>query len=487
MTKNIYTSVSRRFGKILFRGYKDGKRVQGKLNYSPTLYVATQLETEIKSIYGRNLESRKFESISQAGSWLKDNRDMLAIHGNNKYEYAFIHEFFRGELDVSMDEIRLMPMDIETSVEFGFPDIENPVEEVLLITCIDFATKKPIIFGCKEYTGKYAQYYHRCTDEKDLLTRFIDYVRDTDVDIITGWNVDYFDIAYLGARITRLMGEEVLARLSPFGIVDRVVDDIQGRIMIRYEIVGRSVLDYLDLYKKFRLINRESYKLDFIAEIELGRKKLENPYPTFKEHYTNGWNHPEFSFVDYNVIDTELIDALEDKLGMIYLAVVMAYIAKVNYNDVFSPVKVWENYISWSLYEQNIFIPLKEHRRADHQIVGGYVANPVPGFYRWLACADATSLYPSIIMTWNMSPETLVGMRDSTVDGLLNGSVKNDTEHAMAANGALFSKDKIGVMPQLTAKLFDGRQAYKGKMKDAKKRHELIKDELTKRGIAIPQ
>ena len=259
MSKNIYTSVTQRFGKVLFRGYKDGRRIQSKLNYEPTLYVKSQVESAVKSLYGDNLEERKFDTISQAKQWVKDNRDMLAIHGNDRYEYAFIHEYFRGELDVSMDDIRIMSTDIETGVENGFPSIENPIEEVLLITCIDFKTKDFVTFGARPYTGKYRKNYVLCTDENDLLLKFIAHVQSFDPDIITGWNVDYFDIAYLGARIERLFGAAVLAKLSPFNIVDRKVDTLHERSQIRYDIVGRSVLDYLDLYKKFRLINRESY------------------------------------------------------------------------------------------------------------------------------------------------------------------------------------------------------------------------------------
>lgn len=487
MTKNIYTHVSQAYGKILFRGYKNGKRIQSKLEYSPTLYVPTSKESEIKSLYGKNLEARKFDSLTETKAWYKENKDMLAIHGNTKYEYAFIHEFFPGELNVSVSDLTLESIDIETTVENGFPDVLNPVEEVLLITFIDAKTKKTTTFGSREYTGKFKDRYVTCSDETDLLQKAIGFIENSDPDIITGWNCVYFDIAYLCARIEHVLGETWLSRLSPFGKVERSVDMIHEREKIRYEIVGRSVLDMLDLYKKFRFINRESYKLDFIAEVELGKRKLDNPYESFKDHYTLGWDHPEFSFVDYNIIDAQLVDELEENLGFVYLAVVLTYLAKVNYGDVFSPVKLWECFIKWSLKEENIFIPTESvNNKSNYTIEGGYVADPTPGFYEWIACGDATSLYPFIIMCWNMSPETLVGMKPGVgVQELLSGEIKNTTEHAMAANGAMFSKESQGIMPRLSEKVFNDRKKAKKTMLVYKTEMSAVETEMKRRGISI--
>lgn len=489
MSKLIYTSVEQHFGKIFFRGYKDGKRVQVKTDYSPTLYVPTNQETtEYKSLFGKILVPKKFDSISQSKEWVKQNKDILAIHGNTDYAYDFIHRNFPGELKVSIEEINVQMCDIETTVEHGFPDVFDPNEEVLLITMVDLKTQKPIVcFGSREYHGKYKDIYKLCRDETDLLTQFIAHVEQTDPDVISGWNCVYFDIAYLGSRIEKVLGQEYLNRLSPFGKVERKVTTLMEREQLSYNIVGRTVLDLLDLYKKFRFVPRPSYKLDYIANAELGRKKLENPYPTFKQHYTDGWNHPESSFVDYNIIDAVLVAELEKSLGLIYLAVVISYMAKINYDDVYSPVKMWENLIRWRLHEKNTYVAIAGHSfSTGQQIMGGFVKDPVPGLYDWLVSFDATSLYPSIMMALNLSPETFVGMlSDITIDKFLKENYRQQNrEFTLGANGAQYRKDINGIIPELTKMLFDNRKVAKKQMLDHKKDYQMISSVLNKRGIA---
>lgn len=487
MTKNIYTSVTESFGKIFFRGYKDGKRIQSKLNYGPTFYVPSEAETGIKSLYDVPLQERKFQSIFDAKSWVKENKDSVPIHGNSNYTYAFIHDYFRGEQNVLMDDLKICSVDIETTTHInGFPKVENPLEEILLFTFVDFKTKVTKTFGAKPYNGKYKDVYTYCSTEKELLQSVIEHIRLEDYDIITGWNVQYFDIAYFCSRVSAVLGPEWLAKLSPFNSVTRHIDTINEREQIRYNIVGRTVLDLLDLYKKFRFITRESYKLDFIAEVELGKNKLENPYSTFREHYELGWNHETASFVDYNIIDTLLVDELETKLGLVYIAITIAYLAKINFEDVFSPVKIWESMITHTLHSRNVFVEISARKSGqDTQIMGGYVKDPVKGFYDWLVAFDATALYPCIMMALNISPETFDSMKpDVTVDSFLLGSMtQTDESLTLGANGAQYVKNKSGIIPTLTKQLFDGRKTAKNSMLELKREYQLIAEEMTKRGI----
>ena len=163
-------------------------------------------------------------------------------------------------------------------------------------------------------------------------------------------------------------------------------------------------LDYLNLYKKFTYKAQESYRLDYIASVELGQKKLDHSeFDTFKDFYTKGWQ----KFVEYNIIDVELVDRMEDKMKLIELAIVMAYDAKANYADVFSQVRMWDTIIYNYLKKRNIVIPPKERSDKDAKYAGAYVKEPKPGKYDWVVSFDLNSLYPHLIMQYNISPETL--------------------------------------------------------------------------------
>lgn len=482
MAKVIYTSVTQKYNKIFFRGYKDGKRIQySNITYKPCLYSPTNDETGFRSLHGKNLVESTFESIGEAKAYIKQYKDVQQLHGNTNWEYDFIHRNFKGEQHVTISDLTVLSCDIETTVGGGlihgksnFPDVFDPHDEVLLITLQNINTSELVTFGCKPYSGTDTNYV-LCRDESDLLTKFIDYIIDTDPDIITGWNVIKFDFAYLGSRIVKILGQRALDRLSPFNTVERKIDTIMDKEHLRYDIQGRTVLDLLELYKKFRFINRPSYRLESIGQVELGEGKHKFDC-SFKEMYTDHWQ----TFVQYNVQDVVLVSKLEQKLGMVYLAVVLAYLNKVNFDDVYSPVRTWESYILSTLYEENTFCELKRSNKSDHQIVGGYVKEPIPGMYKWNITFDATSLYPSIIMSLNMSPETLVDMIDLSTDQLLNGFKPECNDYAVAANGARFRKDTNGVMARLTKKVFDERKAAKNKMLQLKKEYEVTHDAKTK-------
>lgn len=173
--------------------------------------------------------------------------------------------------------------------EGGFPDVFNPDEEVLLITCQDIKTKALTTFGCLPYSGSDTNYI-LCKDEPDLLSKFINFIIDVDPDIITGWNVIRFDVAYLFSRIIKILGQRALNRISPFGIVDRKIDTVMDQELLRYDIIGRVVLDLLELYKKFRFKTQPNYKLGYIGQDEIGETKLKSKYPSFKASYSGEYD-----------------------------------------------------------------------------------------------------------------------------------------------------------------------------------------------------
>ena len=231
---------------------------------------------------------------------------------------------------------------------------------------------------------------------------------------------------------------------------------------VSYDVGGLTQLDYLDLYKKFTYKAQESYRLDYIAEVELGQKKLDHSeFDTFKDFYTKGWQ----KFIEYNIVDVELVDRLEDKMKLIELALTMAYDAKVNYNDVFYQVRMWDNIIYNYLKKRDIVIPPKIRSDKNEKYAGAYVKEPIPGKYDWVVSFDLNSLYPHLIMQYNISPETLLEERHptATVDRILNEEINFELykDNAVCANGAMYRKDVRGFLPELMDKMYGDRVIFK--------------------------
>lgn len=485
MTKEYYTNVASQYGKIFYRGYsvdENGvkKRRHVKVPFAPTLYLkCDDTESKYKSLYGEPLQAKQFSSMPEARAFVKDYSDVMDIYGYepNRFEYNFLATTFRDILEIGVDEVSIGSVDIETTSEHGKIDTINVPEEITLITYQNIGTKKLVTFGARPST---VENYVLCKDEKDVISKFIAHVIEEDPDIITGWHIAGFDIPYIVNRSNKLLGEATTNKLSPFGIIDMRVETVQGKEKQKFTIVGRTVLDMLDLYLKFTFVKRENYKLDTVAKAELGAGKLEHPYKTFREFYEKDWD----KFVEYNQIDTIRVSELEDKLGLIALAMAMAYRAKINYADVYGPVKIWECMILSRLLNSDTFASIKRSHKSSAGIVGAYVHNPIPGFYDWVVSIDAEALYPSIDIGLNMSPETFVGMNpECSEEALLAGFDFHDNEnnYTIAANGAMFTKEKQGVIPALMQSLKDGRNVAKKEMLAAKQAYIDTGDEKYKK------
>jgi len=482
----FYTNVLQYGNKILVREVKNGKKDAHKNDFHPTMFIKAKGESKYKSLFGDALEPIQFGDINDAKEFMDKYKGVenFPIYGNESYAYQYITENYPTEVDYDISQLTILTIDIETSSENGFPSVDNAIEEVLLITLQDNITKKITTFGAKKFdvhdikhiSSKNNYEYVKCRDEADLLSTFLRFWQMASPDIITGWNTTFFDLPYLTQRIRRILGEDRVKDLSPWRIVrDRVITK-NGRDNLSVDIFGVSNLDYIDLYKKFTYSTQESYKLDYIAQQELGRTKLETPYETFKEHYTEDWQ----SFVEYNVVDVELVDALEDKMKLIELIITMAYDAKCNFTDIFSAVRTWDCILYNHLWNKNIIVQPKEHKDG-RTIVGAYVKEPAPGKYDWVVSFDAASLYPSIIMQYNMSPETMVSMTvDCSPDQLLTGADHTNTLHqhqvAMAANGYCYTRDTQGLFPEIVEKIFTERVFYKKKMIASQQEYEKTKD-----------
>jgi DNA polymerase elongation subunit (family B) len=468
---------------FLVRGYENGKHFMTREKFCPTLFIPAKKKTKYKTLQGEYVEPVQPGSVRDCREFFKryENIEGFSIFGNNRYIYQYISDVYpEQEIKFDINKIKLTTLDIEVASENGFPDAESAAEEVLLITIQDYATKQIRTWGLGDFENNQENVIYRgFNSERELLNDFINWwmIEDNTPEVVTGWNTELYDIPYLVRRLDRVLGEKLMKRMSPWGLVTESEVYVSGRKHISYDIGGISQLDYLKLYKKFTYKAQESYRLDYITEVELGQKKLDHSeFDTFKDFYTKGWQ----KFVQYNIVDVELVDRLEDKMKLIELAITMAYDAKVNYADVFSQVRTWDTIIYNYLKDRDVVIPPVKRSDKDSQYEGAYVKEPIPGVYEWVVSFDLNSLYPHLIMQYNISPETLVEERHPTVtvSKILNKELTFEMhkDYAVCANGAMYRKDIRGFLPELMEKMYNDRVVYKEKMLAAEQEYEKTKN-----------
>ena len=484
-----YTNVQLIGNHFLVRAYEDGKHIEFREEFKPTLFVKSKKESKYRTLSGEVVDAVQPGTVKDCREFLKkyENVDGFEIYGNERYIYQYISDkYSEEEIKFDINKIKLVTIDIEVASENGFPDVESCSEEILAITLQDYATKKIVSWGVKPFTHNRSDLiYHYCESEFALLNTFIQYWMDNTPEIVTGWNLQLYDIPYICKRLNRVLGEKLMKRMSLWGLVSEGEVFINGRKHTTFDIGGVTQLDYMDLYKKFTYKTQESYRLDYIAEVELGQKKLDHSeYETFKEFYTKNWQ----KFIEYNIVDVELVDRLEDKMKLIELALTMAFDARVNFTDVFYQVRMWDNIIYNYLKKRNIVIPQKNRSSKNEKYAGAYVKEPKPGIYDWVVNFDLNSLYPHLIMQFNISPETLIDKRHPTVsvDKILNQKLDFEEykDYAVCANGAMYRKDVRGFLPELMEKMYNERVIFKKKMIEAKKQYEKTKDKQLLKEIA---
>ena len=485
----FYTNIQLIGNQFLIRGYENGKHVTHREEWKPTLFVPSKRKTKYKTLEGESVEPIQPGFVRDCREFYKkyDEIENFKIYGNDRYVYQYISEKYpEDHINFDIKKIRLVTIDIEVAAESGFPDVENVAEELLLISLQDYATKKVTTFGSRPFVNKDPNVtYVLCNDEVHLLNSFLAYWRKNLPEVITGWNSQMYDIPYLAGRINRILGVKSMKDLSPWGLVSQGEIYISGRKNITYDIGGVTQLDYLDLYKRFTYTNQESYRLDYIANYELGEKKLDhNEYDTFREFYTKDWD----KFVRYNIKDVQLVDRMEDKLKLIELAITMAFDAKVNFIDIHYQVRMWDTIIYNYLKERNIVIPPKKRTSKSEKYAGAYVKEPKPGKYDWVVSFDLNSLYPHLIMQYNISPETLKDVKHptATVDRILKEEIDFQLykDSAVCANGAMYRTDIRGFLPEIMEKIYTERTIYKKKMLAAKQKYEDTKDPKLVKDIA---
>ena len=484
-----YTNVQMVGNDFLVRGYENGESFTSRESFQPTLFVPSKKKTKYKTLEGKHLQSIQPGTVRDCREFIKKHESIenFPIYGNRRYIYQYISEKYpEEEIKFDIRKMHIVTIDIEVQSERGFPSVEKCDEELLCITLENFATKRIITFGVGPFQNNDPNvHYVECKDEFELVNMFMAYWEKNPPEVVTGWNCQMYDIPYLAKRITRLLGDKRVKSLSPWGLVTNEEIFLHGRPHTVYDIGGITVLDYLDLYKKFTYKAQESYRLDYIGEVELGQKKLDHSeYDTFKDFYTKNWQ----KFVEYNIQDVKLVDALEEKMKLVELAITMAYDAKVNFNDVFYQVRMWDMIIYNDLKKRNIAIPPKQDEVKNEKYAGAYVKEPVPGVYDWVVSFDLNSLYPHLIMQYNISPETLLDERHPTVtvDRLLAEEVdlSDLKDVTVCPNGAMFTTKERGFLPVLMDKIYKERVIFKKKMIQAKKDYEKNPSKTLEKEIA---
>jgi DNA polymerase elongation subunit (family B) len=491
-----YTNVEIWGGRVLYRGIEDGRRVQHKVEYNPTLFVPSQKPTKYTTIHGEYVGPVKPGSIRECRDFVKqyEGVDSFKIYGNTRYQYCFIADEFPGVIDWSINDINVANIDIEVGSENGFPEPDQADEPLTAVTVHMNGTFTT--FGCGVYNNSRNDVeYFKCADEFDLVRKFLGWWQSNTPDVITGWNIEAFDVPYLVNRIKKLFGENEIKKLSPWNIVTPRLADVGMKKVGSYGILGVPILDYLKLYRWYAPDGRsqESYRLDNIGHVELGERKLSySEYGSLHNLYKEDYQ----KFIDYNIKDVDLVKRLEEKHKLIELALTLSYDNKCNYEDVFTQVRMWDVICFNHLKAKNIVVPpIVEHEK-EAAYVGAYVKDTINGFHRWVASFDVNSEYPSVIMGSNISPETIIQPDDYTdamrsliscnvsVDKLLDRTIDlsflKEEDVCLTANGQFYRRDKQGFMPEMVEKMFNDRKVYKKAMLDAETQYENETDKTKK-------
>ena len=485
----FYTNIYRYKNNILYRGYSDnGDRVNKKEHYKPKFYVTSNTKTKFKSLDGQYVGPVDFNSMYEAGQWFKDNIEVSgrSIYGNKRFTTQYVMDKFPQDIQFDRNMINVGTFDIETDYDDGFPYPDQAAHTILSISYKSSKYSTYHVWGYGDFDTKASLIkdvkYTQCNSEEELLTKFIQFWSHPDItpDIITGWNTRFFDIPYIINRVSKVLGIEWLSKFSPYGLqipAPRMVPS-RGKENMVYEIPGIQTLDYMELFQKFGYTYgpQESYALNHIAYVVLGEKKLSyEESGSLKNLYKDDYQ----KYIDYNMKDVQLVDRLEEKLGLITLAITVAYKGGVNYQDTFGVTAIWESIICRKLNQYNIITPLTQEfddyqiigatetskknpspafreQGKSHNIAGGYVKDPIPKRYQWVVSFDLNSLYPNIIVQNNMSPETIVNHID------------DPDKYVRAANETYYRKDLQGILPQIIEEYYDERVSVKKMMLAAK-------------------
>ena len=491
----MYTNVQSFSNYILYRGVKNGKRVKERIEYSPSLFTLSKRVTNYTNLEGEYLDQKICKDIKTAREYIKQFDGVTnapKIYGQTRFEYAFIADEHKGMVEHDFDKVLVGVVDIEVGSENGFPDPYQANEPITAIA-ISYLNDKTYVFGCGIYETQGDEIYVKCRDEYTLCRKFMELWTKKCPDIITGWNTKFFDIPYLINRFRKILGEDDAKKLSPWNFIGERKTVINGRPLIAYELLGVASLDYIELYRWYAPggKSQESYKLGDICQVELGEGKLSyDEYDDLNALYRLNFQ----KFIEYNIKDVKLILKLEDKLKLLELAVTLAYDTKSNFEDVFAQTRMWDAMTYSYLLEKNIIVPPRVVKEKSEAFEGAYVKEVQVGLHDWVASFDLNSLYPHLMMQYNISPETLIEPEDYSdemrkilsegvsVDRLLKKEVVTDglVTATLTPNGQFFRTDTKGFLPTMMEEMYTDRSKFKKMMLKAKQEYENETDESKK-------
>jgi len=492
MNQTFYTNVSQSGNNILHRGYENGKRVKFKVPFQPKLYVPSKNNqiTKYTTIKGKFLEEISPGGIKDCKEFVKsyESVDGFEIYGNTGWIYQYLASLYPAFEEATYDpkQLRIVNLDIEVESENGFAEVTDPTEKINVIT-LGLGKQRWLMaihnFSLPADPNLSQTVY---ATEEEMLRDFLQLWNEIDADVVTGWNSTHYDLPYLINRIKKLFDEDLARSISPWRSISEDTVIYRGQEHVCYKIAGIALLDYYQLYRKYITTQQESYKLDNIARVELNKSKLDySEFDSMKEFYNKNFQ----KFVEYNYQDVNIVSELDEKLNLIDLHISMAYLAKINYEDVFSQVRMWDAIIYNHLLKTGVQVPQKIKKIKDSQFIGAYVKEPVVGMHDWVVSLDAASLYPAIIRLLNIGPDTHIEGKnlfsinsEDLVSELLDKKIDTSLaiEHncTVSANNQFFTKDKEGFLSRLVDEFLKERKLAKQKMMVARKKVQSIEAQM---------
>ena len=390
-----------------------------------------------KSIYGENLNK------VTARSWKEIVKEQR-IHSSHKLYESDINPVFRcleeNYLNKDAPKLNVAFFDIEVDFdpERGYSTPEDafmPITAIAVhlqwldtLVCIAVPPKTLTMAQAQEQIKDFPNTILVET-EHEMLDMFLDLIQDAD--ILSGWNSEGYDIPYTVNRIIKVLSKEDTRRMCLWNQFPKKREyEKYGKKAVTYDLIGRIHLDSLELYRKYTYEERHSYRLDAIAEYELGETKTVYE-GTLDQLYNNDFR----KFIEYNRQDTALLDKLDKKLKFIDIANTLAHENTVLLPTIMGAVAVTEQAIVIEAHHRGLIVPSRPKRDEDlnTQAAGAYVAYPKKGLHDYIGSMDINSLYPSVIRALNMGPETIVGQLRQTY-------TQEEIDSKMAKNGGKFAE-----------------------------------------------
>lgn len=467
-----------------------GERITVSRTYYPYLYIETSGQHDEISLYNTKLKKKTFSSSKERRIFSEKDENKRIYH-NFTCSQQFLIDEFSSEIDnpdFVKHPLKIFYLDIETYSPDEFPEPSLAKAPVNMITIYDNLSEKFHSFGLGEYDSHDNVIYHNCKTEIVLLERFLDFFQKDYPDIVTTWNGEVFDIPYLVNRIGRVLGDDQAKKLSPYNnIISKEIFTKFGKKAEKFYIEGIANLDYMNVYKKFCPVQRESYSLGSITSLELGESKIEYEESNLSSLADKNWKQ----FVDYNIQDVNLLVKLEEKLHYLNIIRSLSHVGLTNLETAMSTISIVAGAVAIQAKKNKKIIPTFPHKEDDGvTIEGAFVSEPQRGFHDAVISFDANSLYPNLIRTCNMSPETKVGnlekLDDKTILHHVNGKKYTLTDEklkvlmekenlAVTKIGTLFSQKETGLVPQIIEENYKKRVDIKKELKKIKK--ELVNSE----------